>query len=468
MKYMGSWLCAVLIGLFFLATNLHIASKRLLWFDEINTLEIAQLPDLATLWQVQNSFRGDSPPITYHLIVRLIYHLTGKAEIAVRLLSALAMSAALLVIFDCARRLTRGIHGLIAVCILAASFLTYYGYEGRPYALVVLFTAGALWLWLFTERDNKSAAVAFGVALFLAVTVQFTSVLAMVPFGLWESWHWRPWQKPSPKLLAGAAAVVCAVALCAPQMKQSAGWSAHSWCPPTFHALVTVFSEMFPTGLIVLAALAILVCLARASVKPMSDSERLCWFFLTIPFAGFILAEAVTNAFYNRYLIAMLPGVAVAFACLVWRHLTKPASVAFLLLLAGLAVGRQLGHTRHPDAIEPPSVPTMQLHTMEVLTAEDALVADGRQSIIVDFLVLKNARYYSKRPDLYVMYKSDSDPLYCKYFGSACWNTNLAATHAREAAAIYPTDILLTEMSRAGFRAIVKMTNPMVVYFSPR
>src|SRR5271157_4672717 len=103
MKSKGSWLCAVLIGLFFLLTNLYIASKRLLWFDELSTLRIAQLPDLATLWRVQTSFRGDSAPIVYHLLVRFFYYVTGHAEITVRLLSALAVTAAMLVVFDCAR-----------------------------------------------------------------------------------------------------------------------------------------------------------------------------------------------------------------------------------------------------------------------------------------------------------------------------------------------------------------------------
>jgi hypothetical protein len=77
------------------------------------------------------------------------------------------------------------------------------------------------------------------------------------PFGLWELWHWKPWHRPSAKLLAGAAGVVCAVGVCAPQIKQASGWSANYWCPPTLHALAAVFGEMFPLGLIMLAVLAI-------------------------------------------------------------------------------------------------------------------------------------------------------------------------------------------------------------------
>ncbi len=468
MKDAEGWLFAILFSLLFLSTNLYIASKRLLWFDEINTLQIAQLPDVKTLWEVQNGFRGDSPPIVYHLLVRLIYHLTGKAEIAVRLLSAVAMSLALLVVFDCARRLTDATYGLLALCVMASSFLSYYGYEGRPYALVVLFTSIALWLWLHTKTDSKPAALAFGVTMFLALTMQFNAVLALVPFGVWELFHWKPWKLPSWKLFAGVAATVCAFGLCLPQMKQASAWFVISWCPPSIPALVAVYGEIFPAGLIVLSGFAVLVCLVRSAGKPMGDAERVCWLFLLIPIAGFVVAEAVTNAFYNRYLIAILPGVAVAFACLVWRYLTRPATIAFLVVFGGGAALIQMAHAHNAEILEPPSAYGEQLHTREALAVEDALVADGKKIVITSFCHLKEMQYYSKRPELYAMFGPDSAPPFCKYFGSTCLNTDSLKAHAQEAVGFYPSTVLLGEMARAGFQITVRKTNPMIVYFSPR
>ena len=83
-------------------------------------------------------------------------------------------------------------------------------------------------------------------------------------------------------------------------------------------------------------------------------------------------------------------------------------------------------------------------------------------------VLLAAARYYSKRPDLYVMYGADSDPLFCKYYGSACWNLDNAKTHATQVAALYPSGQLLGDMRQAGFQASVRMTSPLLVYFSPR
>jgi hypothetical protein len=471
MKAKLSWLAAILFASFFLITDIQISYKRLFWFDEIGTLKLIKLPDLATLWRVQNSLRGDSAPTVYLLLVRLFYHLTGHAEITVRLLSALAMSAALLVVFDCARRLTDGVHGLIALCVLATSFLTYYGFEGRAYALVVLFTAIALWLWLHTKKDSKAAAAAFGAAIFLDVSVHFYSVLAMVPFFVWELYHWRPWQRPSWKVVTGVTGLVFALVISARQMMtiHSVGLSAAaSWSAPSVQALVTVFSEFFPSGPFVLAVFVMLVCLLRSVAKPMADPERLCWFFLTIPIAGWVLAAIVTKSFYTRYVIAILPGVAVAFACLVSRHLPKPASLALLVCLAALAAKWQVGYARRPEAIEPPSANKEQRTTREALAAEDAIFGDGKRTIITTFLLVEEIAYYSKRPDLYAMYGPDTDPYFCKYVGDACWNPDLAKSHAQELAAIYPSDKFLSTMLQAGFQATVKMTNPTVVYFSPR
>jgi hypothetical protein len=466
MKSKASWFCAILFALFFLVTSLHIAAGRLLWFDEISAIRLAQLPDIASLWRIQNTFRGDSPPIVYHLLVRLFYALTGHSDIAARLLSALAMTAAMLVVFDIGRRLTDGIGGLIGMCVLGGSFLPFYGYEGRPYALIVLFTAIALWLWLFTKSESKPAAAAFGVTMLLAVTTHFNSVLAMVPFGVWELYRWRPWQKVSWKLVAGTAGMLAGLGLCVPQMRAFAGWSTSFWCPPTPGALVQVLTSIFPSGLFVLAAFGILICLVGTKAAPMGDAERLCWIFLSIPPAGYIVAELITNAFYDRYLIAILPGIAVAFACLAWRHLDRPASVALLLFLAVLVVGRQMKPARHPETIEPLSATGQQLYTRQALAAEAGLVADGKRTIITDFMLLQELRYYSRHSELYAMYDADAVPMMCKLFDSACWNLESVKAQAKEVAAFNPSDRLLSEMQRSGFRPMLKSTNPTIFYFS--
>jgi hypothetical protein len=199
---------------------------------------------------------------------------------------------------------------------------------------------------------------------------------------------------------------------------------------------------------------------------PMTESERLCWLFLLIPFAGFVLAVAVTNAYYNRYLITTLPGVAVAFACLISRTTSRWIGIVLLVVLSVSMVWRHWSTVRTAEAIEPPSAMGQQLHSREALNVEPIIVGDQKKYVITDFLLLDQLQYYSKHSGVYAMYQGDDLSMECAYFGDACYTEDSIQKHGTETAAIYPTSKLLADFRKAGYAAKVVMTEPMVVYFS--
>ena len=92
-----------------------------------------------------------------------------------------------------------------------------------------------------------------------------------------------------------------------------------------------MFPQLFPDGLFLLALIALWIVLANTGEKsdseasPMTSAEAVGWLFLAIPLAAFVVAELKTNAFYSRYFIGVLPGVAVAFALCVWRNFRQAA-----------------------------------------------------------------------------------------------------------------------------------------------
>src|SRR5208282_5547330 len=155
----GAWilLAATVLAAFYLATSLYVSSHRLLWFDEIFTVHMARLPDWATILTAL-SHGADSLPPLYYLVVRMFGNLFGHGEVAVRLPSTLAMVATLLITFDCARRLTDGLHGLIALA-LASVPLAGEGFEARSYAIYVMFAALALWVWTYTGASERTSAI---------------------------------------------------------------------------------------------------------------------------------------------------------------------------------------------------------------------------------------------------------------------------------------------------------------------
>ena len=148
----SSIVAAAILTAFYLATSIYIASHRLLWIDEVVTAFCTRLPGWATIWEAFAQGASPMPP-TYFMAVRVFDNLLGHTEVALRLPSALAMTAGLLLTFDCARRLTDGLHGLIALSVLTCSFLPCYGHEARSYALYFMFAALSLWIWIHA-RDK--------------------------------------------------------------------------------------------------------------------------------------------------------------------------------------------------------------------------------------------------------------------------------------------------------------------------
>src|SRR5208283_4633337 len=215
--------------------------------------------------------------------------------VAVRLPSALAMTAGLLVTFDCARRLTDGLHGLIALAVLTCSFLPYYGYEARSYAIYFMLSALSLWIWTCTPEDNRWSAIAFGAVLFLAVTIHYYAVLLLVPYGLWELYRWKPWQLPSSKLIAGILGVALSILLMSNLMLSysrqfSAAFSGTPWTP-SFDGLRTVFYELFPDGVFLLVLVMVWIAVAALTrdkstgMNRRQAGESVGWLFLCIPLA---------------------------------------------------------------------------------------------------------------------------------------------------------------------------------------
>ena len=457
---MWSLAAALLLAAFYFVTSLYISSHRLLWVDEINTVNFSRLPGFSSIWKALSEGAEGMPP-TYFMTVRVFDNVFGHSELAVRLPSALAMVAGLLLTFDCARRLTDGLHGLIAFSVLTCSFLPYYGHEARSYAIYFMLSALALWTWVNTKQDSRSAAILFGVALFLGIATHYYAVLILVPYGAWEVLHWRPWRLPSPKLIAGVAGVLCATAvLWKPIQAQRHQFPPNFWARPSPDALPTAYSDLFPDFLFVLALVMIWIALTSTkdrsiALQPMQAGERISWYFLLIPIAGYLLSE-ITHIFQVRYIICALPGVAVALSCMVWRHVrgTSRVSVGVLLILAGWGLARQITATRDPNRYY--YSPIRQMLSLEE-TAQDA----GKDI----FVVCNQARYiealyYSKHADQYVWlmlptvdpHRTRDIKTLAQFYPIKIWTLEDLKKHAQETALLVPVPDYLDTLKQAGFQ----------------
>ena len=485
-SYAGAWSVAValLLAAFYFATSLYISSHRLLWFDEVVTVHIARLPDWRTILTAL-SHGVDSLPPLYYLVVRTFGKVFGQGEGAVRLPSTLAMVATLLITFDCARRLTDSFHGLIAMAV-ASGPLVGEGFEARSYAIYVMFAALSLWVWTYTGADEKLQAIFFGATLFLAVNFHYYAVLLLVPYALWEIALWKPWQPPSPKLVAGiVGALIPAVVLSHFILSFAHKFAPGFWSRPSLRDLTDVYSHIFVGGLFFLAMTALWIALASGKrttidLPPMSAGEAIGWLFLCLPLAGFVAAELKTNAFAVRYFLALVPGVAVAFSCWVWRHFRNLPRVSFgiFLLFATWGIAHQLHIVRHWQSVETPG-------TRAYLGLEDTLEGDRKQFFVFsDPFQFLEAQYYSKHPDQCILllpadFNQHARPgrapdpymhqrvelLLSGYYPLQFWDLSQLREHAQEAALIKPSPEAVDAVKQAGLAVEDRFNQPLRIVY---
>lgn len=461
-----TFVAASILAAVYLVISILIARHRLFWYEEIVTIIYSEQPTFAGMWKVFTLGTDGISPGSY-LLTRLFTHLPVALEVSARLPSALAMAAGLLVTFDCARRLTDGVHGLIAIAFLTCSTLPYYGYEARPYALCFLLSAVALWLWMNTSDEKKTSAFLVGGVFFLATWVHYYAVLWLAPYTLWEFANRSTRRAPSRKLIAAYVGAVCALASLAREILAQYRSLAHGfWSPPTVSTLAATFNGLFPHvlfPLIGILGVAALVATRRESLlAPMPPFEQLGWFFALLPLVGFVVGKIATHAFLNRYFIGLLPAFAIALASLIWRHAPNSPRVALaaLLLFAAFGLGDALEHLHYSSAVHPVTA-TLETERMANMLALESRTPPGRYIVLRpgDLLSLET-HYYAQHPEriVFLLRPGESAPNPSAPLSTGAdrpiryWTVEELRTHVREAMLIDPSQETIDALARAGYK----------------
>jgi len=464
------WWLALLLAGFYVGSSLYISAHRLLWFDEILTALISRLPNLSTMWKALSEVAEQTPPL-YFLITRTFDVMFSHADIALRVPSALALGAGLLVTFDIARRLTDGLYGLIAISLLATPFVTYYGYEARSYALYFMLAAIALWLWLFTKADSKIAALAFGFVFLIGAAIHYYVLLCLIPFGIAALAEKRIFH---PKLMAATTGAILSLLVLYPQIASSRAFanSVNPVWAPSITGVAAAYGEFLPnTTLLVLAIAFAFGMFRRLSGRPipaMSVGERVSWlFFFFVPLVAYLLGHLVTHVFHDRYIIGAGPGIVVGATCLMWRHCRelRHLSLALLLALAGPAVILQVRTLRSIDHIRT-DTEDYQQRTRQVLALEDTLLREGRLHLVLDWdIQYLETWYYSKHRLNYECITSERRWAIKNYVPLRFISMQEMAAHAKETALIAPSAQLVGSLRQAGLHFKIRLAGPQRVYY---
>jgi len=239
-------------------------------------------------------------------------------------------------------------------------------------------------------------------------------------------------------------------------------------------------------GLLLLALITVWIVLSGTDekdevVKPMQAGESIGWLFLCIPLAGFVLAEFGTNAFFSRYFICVLPGVAVAFSCLLWRHFGKNyrVSLGIFLLLATWGVWKQMAVVQHLETVEATGI-------REFLRLESLLRGEGKRYMVFSPpLVFSEAQYYSSHPDDCILLlppdfeqqadalQSSPDPYLhqrlllnlSQFYPLQFWRLYNLKAYAPEVALIEPSQDVLDALQRSGLQVQVRSSAPLKIVY---
>ena len=162
-----------------------LASRRLLWHDELFTYYIATAPSLSQFWREVGL--DLNPPLGY-LLARASIKVLGASAFAVRLPSIIAFLVGSLCLSSfVSRRLGRP-YGWLGMLVLWASPFFYYATEARPYALVLGFFGFALVAWQrIIENDRRIPwACLLGVAVTGMMLSHLMAIFYIAPFCLAE------------------------------------------------------------------------------------------------------------------------------------------------------------------------------------------------------------------------------------------------------------------------------------------
>ena len=157
-----------------------------LWLDELATWAISNYPTLGEA--IQQGVRSDVHPPAYQILIFWVERHVGETEKALRLPSAVAGVAAVVMIYLVGVRLYAWREGLLAAALLAVSWTpVYYSQEARPYAFLLLFSLVTFYfwypIWRIRERDASiplGTQLAYGVFALLTCYLHYFGLLLVV------------------------------------------------------------------------------------------------------------------------------------------------------------------------------------------------------------------------------------------------------------------------------------------------
>ncbi|MFZ5365777.1 MAG: glycosyltransferase family 39 protein [Patescibacteria group bacterium] len=280
-----------------------------LWGDEAFAAVLASksIPEIIRIVS-----RDTSPPF-YYLLLHSWMKIFGNSEIAIRSLSFLFFLGTVIVVYFLGKSLWNKRTGLAAATLTFLNpFLFQYGFEGRMYSLLLLTTTTSMYFYL---KKNRLFYILTTVA--ALYTHHFSLFVVFVQF-LWtlkEAKRETIFSSLKPYFIIGLLYLPWLF----PLYYQTSLVSSGFWLgKPTLKTIAELFGSFFlgtskhylqPA---VLLAVVVLFLLRRLK-NWRKDGFLLAWALVPI-ILTFLISQAKSSIFYDRYLLYSLPPILLLLA----------------------------------------------------------------------------------------------------------------------------------------------------------
>jgi len=309
-----------------------------LWRDEVSSVIFAKgsLGDLLTIIGRDRAEVGLANMATYYLILHF-WLMVGETEARIRLLSVIFGVLSVVPVYFIARRLAGWVAGALAASLFVLiPYVIHYSQEARGYSLAMLMAGGMTWLVLIglDRRERIWPWLAYGLIGALGLYVHFFMALVVAAHGLWLL---VTRQVPPLRSSVAAVAPLAIAAAPIPFIIVEFGGE-HEWIPPLTAARAYVGLEKLIGGAVPIIVISSLMVAGAILWR----RDRRFWLLVAsvlVPILGAVAISIVKPMFIPRYLIMVLPALAlvaglaiVRLEPLVARAATAVAVIVMLLV----------------------------------------------------------------------------------------------------------------------------------------
>ncbi|HEY8179242.1 MAG TPA: glycosyltransferase family 39 protein [Candidatus Limnocylindria bacterium] len=336
------WHEAVALSVLLLAMAilaLHELGALSLWRDEVASVVFAKgsLGSLLSLVDRPRAEVGLANMATYYLLLHFWLGL-GESEAQIRLLSVIFGVASVVPVYFIGRRLAGWTLGALAAGIyVLIPFAVRYSQEARGYSMAMLAAGLLTWLLLIgVERRSRWPWAAYGVVAALGLYVHFFVAAVVAAHAVWLI----ATRQVPPRASAALALAPIVVAMVPLPFIVGQFGTEQEWIPPLSIAVISRELVALAGSQALLLTFAVLAAVG-IGLRARDPRVWLMVACVVLPIALTALVSLVKPLFIGRYLVVVLPHVAVLSAAAILSlrgRLLPAAAIAILATLLFLAI----------------------------------------------------------------------------------------------------------------------------------